>query len=569
MTQIMPTLNIIFMIITTLLSVAAVISFYVRNYAEAKTGKSLKLPRSNGEIDPTIYRIILIMIIVIGVLIRVWQFGSVPGGMNQDGAMAAVDGKALADYGTDRFGTWHPAHLYAWGYGQMSSLLSYMVAPFVKIFGLNPITARMPSLLMSLLGGMFLYLFVKDHFGKRAALCAALIVALNPWHFVQSRWALDCNLLPHFFMGGVYFFGKGLSGKKRWLYISMAFFGLCMYCYGITIYTIPVFLLVTSIYYLIRKKVKVRHVLICALVYLVIAAPFILTMAVNYFKWDTIKLPFVTCQFFPESRRSSDILFFTHNIGWQLGQNLQYFLNATILQVKDAPHNDIEHFYTMYPFMIPLFFAGILSFPKLKSKGCKSLAMFALLTGVWVGIVTNFVNVNRMNIIYYFMMLFAALGMYIVIREIKFAGYVVALLMAVAGVIMVNTYFTTYNEDISRRFYAGFGDAVKVVTESPADTLYISADIQGEGYWTVSEIMTMFYDETDAAYYQGKTNMNHGQTYLPYKERFIYESITQDTVTKSANQNAAYLVLREDLQFFDLSNFNVTEFDRFCALTKK
>ena len=81
--------------------------------------------------------------------------------------------------------------------------------------------------------------------------------------------------------------------------------------------------------------------------------------------------------------------------------------------------------------------------------------------------------------------------------------------------------------------------------------------------------MTMFYDETDAAYYQGKTNVNHGQTYLPYKERFKYESITQETVTKSADQNAAYLVLKSDLPYFDLSRYNVAEFGNYCAVTKK
>lgn len=56
-------------------------------------------------------------------LLRVWQFGSVPGGMNQDGAMAAVDAKALADHATDRYGMFMPVHFTAWGYGQMSVLL--------------------------------------------------------------------------------------------------------------------------------------------------------------------------------------------------------------------------------------------------------------------------------------------------------------------------------------------------------------------------------------------------------------------------------------------------------------
>ncbi|MDE6893710.1 MAG: hypothetical protein K2P50_18120, partial [Lachnospiraceae bacterium] len=48
--------------------------------------------------------------------VRIMAFGEIPGGLNQDGAMAAVDAKALSEYGTDRFGVFLPAHLRAWGY---------------------------------------------------------------------------------------------------------------------------------------------------------------------------------------------------------------------------------------------------------------------------------------------------------------------------------------------------------------------------------------------------------------------------------------------------------------------
>ena len=241
-----------------------------------------------GRQSKNTYRLFLLLILIAGIALRVWDFGSIPGGVNQDGAMAAVDAKALADYGTDRFGTWLPCHLYAWGYGQMSSLMSYLIAPLVKLFGLSVVTMRIPSLLCSIAGGVFFWLFMRDVFGERAGLIAALLVAINPWHLIQSRWALDCNLLPHFFMGGLYFLNRGLTEKKRFLYISMLFFGLCMYCYGITIYTVPLFLVAVCAFYMIKKRVTLRNAAVCALVYLLIAWPFILTMAVNFFGWDTI-----------------------------------------------------------------------------------------------------------------------------------------------------------------------------------------------------------------------------------------------------------------------------------------
>ena len=74
-----------------------------------------------------------LFLVIYGLIaIRVIGFPQIPGGLNQDGVMGAVDAKALAEYGTDRFGTFMPAHFEAWGYGQMSVLLSYLTVPFIK-----------------------------------------------------------------------------------------------------------------------------------------------------------------------------------------------------------------------------------------------------------------------------------------------------------------------------------------------------------------------------------------------------------------------------------------------------
>ena len=142
------------------------------------------------------------VLIALFTALRLYRFGAVPAGMNQDGAMAAVDALALSQYGTDRFGTWLPAHFTAWGYGQMSVLLSYCMVPFLRLFGLSPLTARLPVLLWSLAGMGAAYAFLRGSLGERAALAGLLFLAADPWHFMQSRWALDCNLFPHFLLSG-------------------------------------------------------------------------------------------------------------------------------------------------------------------------------------------------------------------------------------------------------------------------------------------------------------------------------------------------------------------------------
>ena len=515
------------------------------------------------------YRLLLLLILIAGVALRVWDFGSIPGGVNQDGAMAAVDAKALADYGTDRFGTWLPCHLYAWGYGQMSSLMSYLMVPFVKLFGLSVVTMRIPSLLCSIAGGVFFWLFVRDVFGERAGLIAALIVTINPWHLLQSRWALDCNLLPHFFMGGLYFLNRGLMEKKRFLYISMIFFGLCMYCYGITIYTVPLFLVVVCVFYMIKKRVTPRDAVVCVLVYMLIAWPFILTMAVNFFGWDTIELPFVTIQHFTASVRAGDILFFSDAPFEQLIANFKSLLNVTLLQKKDLPWNDMDGFGTVYLFSMPFAALGLFGFFKEKRADNKWLALFALLTGIWVGLVTNGVNVNRINIIYYAELMFIALGIYYAVRSLPKLTVPTACALLLSGTLMAGTYFGTYAERLKHYFFWGLEDAIAAAEDSGADRIYVSADLQYKGYYNVSEILTLFYDGTDAHYFQGLTNEDHGKTLLPYSERFHYVSLSPELIDETKDSSAAYVGTASDAELFDPAEFDVIISGDYCAAVRK
>lgn len=553
----------------------AVINYAVSVYNTRLTETGLEddklrnFKKGGFELNNKQYYIFLGIIAFVGLMLRIWKFGQIPGGFNQDGAMAAVDGKALADYATDRFGTHMPAHLYAWGYGQMSSLLSYMMVPWIKLFGLNAVTARMPQLIMSIAGGVFFYLFMRDIFGKKAGLIAAVFAAVNPWHLVQSRWALDCNLLPHFFMGGLYFLNKGLCTKKRYTYISMIFFGLCMYCYGITIYTIPVFLLACCIYYIVKKRIGVKEVLISAGIYLLIAWPFLLTMIINFMKWDTVRLPFVTIQYFSGSVRSSDILLFSDNIAQQIVSNVKSLLNTTLFQKKDLPWNDIEGFGTMFLCSMPFVFAGFIELYRTKTEGMKGLALFALFTGIWAGLMTNNVNVNRINIVYYGIMMFASLGIYFTIKELFFAKWVNIGIYAVMGTMLAGVYFTSYANEIKGQFYYGFKEAFETAQKAGTDKIFVTADAQGKGYWNVSEILTMFYDKTDAMYFQGKTNEEHGKQLLPYKERFRYESVTPEIVSETKNEDMAYVIMQSDSQYFNADEYIITTFGNFCSVVKR
>ncbi len=558
----MVALNNILFWIAVVLSVITVYKMFLSRNNETITARE-------PVISEKAYKIVFMVIACAALFVRLYQFGIIPGGFNQDGAMAAVDAKALAEYGTDRFGMRLPVHLTAWGYGQMSSLLSYLMVPFIKLFGLSPITARLPQLIISLLGLYCLYLFVCDVFGKNAALIVFLFASINPWHILQSRWVLDCNLYPHFFVIGLFFLNRALVRTRRFLYLclSMVMFGLCMYCYGVSIYTMPLFLLIACIYLLVTKKLVIRDAVIALFVYLFVAWPFITVMAINFFKWDTIETPFFTLPYFPDSVRSNDILFFSKQIGTQLVTNIKSMFNITVLQLKDSPWNDVENFGTMYLFSIPFAITGLCGlFKEFRKKAGSVLVFVFLITGIWCGLITNGVNINRLNIIYYPIIILSGIGIYEVIRWISLPRieYGVTAVYIVVFALFVNTYFTGYADILKSCFFEDFSKAVYSLKDSDAEKIYITADSQFKGSSAVSEILTMFWHEIDAEYFQGKTTPE-GE--LPYNEKYTFQSIKNIYVNPF--ENADYVITSNDLGYFDSSRYDFEKFGTYYVVTPK
>lgn len=516
-------------------------------------------------ISEKIYRILFALAIFAALLVRIYKFGQIPGGFNQDGAMAAVDAKALAEYGTDRFGMRLPVHLTAWKYSQMSALLSYLMIPYVKVFGLIPIAVRMPSLLMSLAGVAGLYGFVRDVFGKNVGLIVLWFAAINPWHILQSRWALDCNLYAHFFMIGVFLLNRAVTQERRRGYLtgSMVMFGLCMYCYGISIYTMPLFLLAACIYLVAAKKITIKDVILSAIVYLLVAWPFIMVMAVNFFGWETIETPLFTIPYFPDSVRANDILFFTSDKFLQLKENVKALLGVTISQEKDLPFNDVKNFGTMYLFSMPFAVIGLcgLLYEFRKKAGSMLLVVF-LGTGVWCGIATNYVNVNRINIIYYPIMILSGIGIYETVRWIALPRlkYGIAAVYGVIFLLFVREYFTGYAIDMEAQFRKDFGEALFALRESDAKEIYIVTNENS----SVSEILTLFWCDIDAEYFQGK---NTPPEELPYAEKYHYDKPGEITIDEA--EDADYLVTGADLELFDEKMYSWEQFGGYYVVTRK
>lgn len=513
-------------------------------------------------------RLTLLLILYGLVAIRSIGFGSIPGGFNQDGAMGAVDALALATYGTDRFGNWLPAHFQAWGYGQMSVLLSYMSVPFIKLWGLNSVTARLPMLLASIAGAGALYGLVKDIFGSRAGVLTFLCVAVAPWHFMQSRWALDCNMFPHMFILGLFFLNRGLQ-KSRYLYLSMVFFALCMYAYGVSFYMVPVFLLVSCVLLLMWRKVSWRQVLLAVAVYFGLSWPIYGTMLINFMEWETVCLPFTTMAYFPGSTRSSDIIFFSEKPLTQLWYNARALWRQVFLQKPDLLWNAIDDFGTLYQCSMPLVLVGAGITVRHAIKGEKSRRMpCALLlvywaTAIMTGLFINYVNINRINIIFYCHIAFAGIAVHTILKEWKRLAAGLAAVYGLLLVLFLNQYFTDWAERIETRFFADFIDAVEYAGELEADYYYITPDSQSNGSWWVSQIMTMYALKMDAEYFQGKTDVFRGAE-ISYENRYHFSNAEGYLIQDNAN--IVYVVRADRISDYAPDRFARRQFGNYYVV---
>lgn len=520
--------------------------------------------------------ILLCLFLAGGIFIRCFYFGAIPAGVHQDEAMAAVDALALANYGTDRYGTHFPVHFEAWKEGQMSVLLSYCMVPFIKLFGFSILVIRLPMLIVSCIGLLVLYFFAREIGGAELAFPVLLLGIISPWHYLQSRWSFDCNMFPHFFLFGISMLLLGM--KKRWaLYLSMVFFGLCSYCYGIANYTVPFFLFIMASYLLKIKKVKWKEALLCAAIYFLVALPEFLTMLININGWETIETPFFTMSYFPESTRSNDILFV--NFSWQaLRENLTNILLLMLGKGRDRSFTCvIPEFGNFYPFTTVFFLIGLVVLfnrlikEKETEKKISYVMLFVwLLTGVWAGATTMGIIQRRVNIIFYLMIVVSGIGIWWCIRRWKALILPIAGIYCVAAILFANVYFKDYKYTSQfHYFYYYYLQALNYAKTCESDYYSIFADPQGTTRIKVAEILTLFAHEIDAKYFQGVTDVQDGKQVLPYQERYRYEIVTEETLKQDEWKKVVYVVGRGEIHLFPPEEYEIISFYDTYFVVKK
>ena len=517
-------------------------------------------------------KLCFLFIFAAGIAVRTWKFGILPLGQNQDGTMGGVEAWCLLKNGVDHWGHSWPTYFEAWGVAQMSVLYSLIMIPFVMVLGLTKLALRLPMLIISLVSLLLIWDLARRAMGRGYALLALLLAAVNPWQILQSRWAIDCNLMPHVLL--LAFWLLWLGKDRRWaLYLSMVAFGLTTYSYGTAVLIVPEILLLAAVLYAIRGWVKPLDVVVCVLLFVMVSGPYLLTLAIQTFDWDTLVIGPFTLPRFTTTQRATDIALFADNPYERIITNITSFLEQFMLNRHGEEYNAISWANTLYPFMTPVWLCGLYLWWRSARRACRNgkqetngeEILFRLLLFWLIGSTVNGMMisgmVNRQNTVFYPLIFVSAYGILEAGKRMRTAGAALTVMLCIAFGGLVNTYFfdERYQNSVGQTFHDGYQEALSATKDWDYDHYYI---LDGSAAALTQLMFAHGLDYAEISEERDLPDREGNPSGWYFTDRYIFVSGKPDL---NPTDCAVYIFPKEKAKYFNTDEYQITEYGLYCA----
>ena len=488
---------------------------------------------------------IFLFIIFLAIFVRIYEFPNALKEVGSDEMMLAVNAKSIADTGRDINGTSYPVYILGWG-GQSVALL-YLIVAFIKIFGYSLFTIRLPLLIISIISLFVFYdLIRRISKNNTIALIGLALLAISPWHILHGLWALDCNILPHIILIAVYLLYIGVTkGKRLILYLSMVFFAITLYSYGIAIYFTPILLVIVAIYLVRSKEISIFDLIMCIIIFSLLAMPIVLMFIINILKiGKNIYIGNITIPYYESLSRTNDMLFFSPNILIQLFINIGFTILIILGEYDGCQWNSSLIFGTTYHITLILLIITIIFGLKSKKNIKKNimddekfprfLIISWVCTSIFTGVVINQTNINRLNTIWYPLIILATFKLYYFynyFKDIKNKTYLnstisIFIVLFISYIAYFNCYYS-HCIDMSICFSRGMYQALKYTNTLNSNNISVdnldndgSIDIylKSNDYFTNKSYSTLkSQDELNMAL----SNLKYGEVIILNQKREI------------------------------------------------
>jgi len=197
-------------------------------------------------------KVLIFLILLLATLLRLPLLGDYPTGLTVDEVGQGMSAYSILKTGRDEWGDFWP--LNPRGYGDYKPpVYSYLIVPFIAVFGLTHEAVRLPSATAGILTVLVVYLLVLELYKRKSyALFSALILAVLPWHVYHSRLGWESNAAVFFLSSGCYLFFLSLR-RNIFLPLSALSFGIAMITYHSVKVITP--LIVISLIIIFWKKI--------------------------------------------------------------------------------------------------------------------------------------------------------------------------------------------------------------------------------------------------------------------------------------------------------------------------
>ena len=518
---------------------------------------------------------LLFVILFLGAAVRLYAFGSVPAGLNQDEASTGYDGYALLHYGIDRSGFHNPVFLVGFGSG-MSALPSYLAMPFFLVFGVSVAALRAPNILIGILSLPAFYLLVRRTGDRTLALLATFLLAISPWHIMDSRWTL-AGALPNLVVFGVLALCIGRE-KPRALLWAAVFFALTLYEYAPAYLFTPVFLVFASLFFLRNRPASWRPFVAAGALLGLLALPIVLTVAVNQFKLGSIETPLLSMPRLPSTPRYQTIsTLFGGSGATGVGDNLHAFWRVLVTGNDGLIWNAIPGYGYLYRLALPLAVLGLVA-TLARRRYWTSEVDFFFLAWLAAGVVlaaAEPININRVNVVFIPIIFFAAVGIRTIAvqivpfvvgsRSITVARVVLAAFVAyylVSFAYFTRAYFgASYGAQIGGAFFAHFGDAVNRAASATTGPLCIT-DRVNEPY-----IFVLFYRKLDPHLFE--QTVQYENPGAEFQNVATFDRYTFGLNRCDPARTEAYVADQDEVGQIDRARFSTQQVGRYVVALRR
>lgn len=503
-----------------------------------------------------------LLLFLLGAVIRILYFGSIPGGLNQDEASIGYDAYAILHYGIDRNGVHLPIHLIAWGSGQ-NALYAYLSMPFILLFGLTPMSVRAVSLIMGLLGMIVFYLISRQLFTSRTAgIVAMFFIAINPWHIMMSRWALESNLFPTLILLSVYMLLKSFQTPK-WSYGFTAMLALSLYAYGTAYFFVPIFALGTGFLLFYTRAIKLRTLLWNAGLFILLALPIFLFIMINRLMLEGITTPFFSIPKLTTPRMDQVSSVFSGQLLHTAVSNFREFIKILISGTDGLPWNSISPYGYAYPIALPFVLIGlIVMLTSLRNRDRERTGIAIVLLWFFVSVLMAFVtsvNINRINVIFYPIILLVVAGFLWLSQKVKALGILSAVTFSLFFVLFTTVYFRDYPEQIGPAFYDSFGEAIQYASEESSGNIYITDKVN------MPYIYVLFYEQISP--HDFLKTVNYANPGGAFQQVSSFGRYGFGNPSIASGENAAYIFWNGDTIPAEGDNYKVKRFANYTVVT--